>query len=67
MVNGETVLLVPAQDSPALAQAISSLLADPERRKKMGGVAQARVVAQYSRETMAAGMVALYKRLLAAA
>jgi glycosyltransferase involved in cell wall biosynthesis len=34
--HGVTGLVVPRGDSPALAEAIGSLLADPERRRRMG-------------------------------
>lgn len=64
---GETGLLVPVMDSPAIAAAIIELLADPARRRAMGVAARARVEARYSREVMVRDMVALYRRLLAEA
>lgn len=67
VVDGETGLLVPVMDSPALASAICNLLADDEKRSAMGKVAFARVQQLYSRETMARNMIALYRRLIAEA
>jgi N-acetylgalactosamine-N,N'-diacetylbacillosaminyl-diphospho-undecaprenol 4-alpha-N-acetylgalactosaminyltransferase len=49
VISGETGLLVPTGDSAALADAIAALLADPERRRRMGAAARAR-----ARETFAA-------------
>lgn len=62
--DGENGLLVPAKDSDALAAAILQLLADGDRRRAMGaaGVRLAREC--FSREVMAAGMEAVYCRLL---
>ena len=65
IADGETGLLVPLNDSGAIAAAINSLLADPGRRQVMGQAAQNRVRALYSREVMGQGMAALYERLLA--
>lgn len=64
--DGETGLLVPAKDAAALAGAIRTLLTDPARRAAMGRAAEAHVADHYSREVMAAGMEAVYARLLAA-
>ena len=66
IAEGETGLLVPVNDSPAIAAAIVALLADPSRRAAMGAAGRARVARQYSREAMAEGMVAVYRRLLRA-
>jgi glycosyltransferase involved in cell wall biosynthesis len=43
IVNGKTGLLVDQDDIPAIAQAIVSLLRDPERRRAMGETAKNRV------------------------
>lgn len=64
VLDGQTGLLVPPQDSTALARAITTLLADPDRRRAMGAAGSAYVRTTYSREVMAAGMVALYTELL---
>lgn len=42
VANGETGILVPARNSAALATALSTLLADEERRMKMGRAARQR-------------------------
>jgi glycosyltransferase involved in cell wall biosynthesis len=67
VADGETGLLVPVNDSAAIAAAIVALLGDPERRRAMGEAARRRVRASYSREAMVTGMVALYEKLLARA
>jgi len=64
LADGESGLLVPPHDSPALAAAINTLLDDPARRKAMGTAASQRIRRIYSREAMAEGMLALYARLL---
>ena len=66
IADGETGLLVPLEDSSAIAAAIIALLADPARRRAMGEAAQARVRKLYSREVMVQNMLALYQRLLGA-
>ncbi len=66
ILDGETGLLVPPRDSMALAQALLELLGDPERRMAMGRAALEHVGRRYSRDVMAAGMAALYRRLGAA-
>ena len=60
-VNG---LRVPAKDSAAVAAAINTLLADPERRQAMGAAGVELMRTHFSREAMAAGMEAVYRRLL---
>jgi glycosyltransferase involved in cell wall biosynthesis len=41
--DGQTGILVPADDAEALARALESLIADPARRRALGQAAQARV------------------------
>lgn len=64
VAEGKTGLLVPAGDSASLARAIVSLLDDPDWRRAMGIAARRWVEEQFSREAMASGMDALYRRLL---
>ncbi len=65
VADGESGLLVPPQDSAALAAAINQLLGDPARRQAMGRVGRQRVETLFSREAMARGMEAVYVRLIA--
>jgi glycosyltransferase involved in cell wall biosynthesis len=60
-VNG---LAVPPGDPAALAQAVNALLADPERRRRMGEAGQVRAYAEYNIERMAAGMLSVYRSIL---
>ena len=48
IVDGKTGLLVDQDDIPAIAQAIVSLLRDPERRRAMGAAAQNRVQEEFT-------------------
>jgi glycosyltransferase involved in cell wall biosynthesis len=65
VVHGETGLLVPPGDVPALAVAIQGLLADPPRRARMGEAGRARVVAEFGEATVAEQTLALLRRALA--
>lgn len=67
LADQETGLLVPAQDSAALAAAINRLLGDADLRARLAANARQRVVERFSRDVMAQNMVALYQHLLAAA
>lgn len=62
--GGETGLLVPAQNSEAIAAAILALLDDPAKRRAMGAAASERVRQIFSRQAMAAGMERVYRKLL---
>lgn len=66
VLDGETGLLAPTLDVPALAQAVCRLLDDPALRRQMGQRASERVRRLYSREAMAEGMVAVYRQRLEA-
>ncbi len=52
-------LLCPANDPPALADAIETLLRDPERRRELGAAGRAAVEQKFSAERMAANFLRL--------
>lgn len=62
--DGETGLLVPPGDSPALAEAITRLLRDPEWASKLGTVAQSLVKREYSGEAMVRKIERVYLGLI---
>ena len=49
VVDGETGLVVPPGDARALADALSALERDPDRRRRMGRLGRERMVAKFSR------------------
>jgi glycosyltransferase involved in cell wall biosynthesis len=49
--DGETGVVVPAGDAPALARAIERLLSDPDLRGRLGAAARA-AVSPYTYEAM---------------
>ena len=57
-------LLVPPGNSAALAEALSMLLADAQRRAAMGRAARAHIASRYTVERMCADTLALYRTLL---
>jgi glycosyltransferase involved in cell wall biosynthesis len=61
--DGENGLLVPPADATALAKAISALLEDKEKRKRMGEVGT-KICLQYSTEAMVEQIDDLYRDLL---
>lgn len=62
---GKSGLLVPKQDPDALADAINSLLADPQRALEMGRKGRELVETKYSWKTIVGQVVDLYKEALA--
>ena len=52
IVRDQTGLLVPAEDSAALAEAIASLVADPDRRRRMGEAGRQRVLDHFAIRSM---------------
>lgn len=64
VIDGQTGLLVPAQDGAALVEPICRLLGDPAGRRAMGANAREFVHRKFAREVMAEGMECLYVRLL---
>lgn len=62
--DGETGLLVPPADAPALAAAIVALLRDRERAAALARAGQALVRARYTLDAMMEGTTAVYRELL---
>jgi glycosyltransferase involved in cell wall biosynthesis len=62
--DGETGLLVPPCDVDALAAAIGGLLADPERRSRLGEAARRRVAAEFTADRMAERVLAVYDEVV---
>jgi glycosyltransferase involved in cell wall biosynthesis len=60
VVEGETGLLVPPNEAPALADALAELLADSERRTAMGEAGRRRVEAEYTAERMTQQIARFY-------
>ncbi|HMM44746.1 MAG TPA: glycosyltransferase family 4 protein [Candidatus Macondimonas sp.] len=59
-VNG---LLVPPRDADALAQALETLLANPERCQRMGQAGRTRVIEQFTEAHVVAQTLAVYEEL----
>jgi glycosyltransferase involved in cell wall biosynthesis len=64
-LRGDTGLLVEPEDPAALAAAVSELLADDERRQRMGAAAAADAGARFGLESQVDAYVALYRELAA--
>lgn len=62
VLEGETGLLVPEQDPAALAQAVTALLADPERARAMGQRGARRVQDELNWDAVAAIHDRLYRQ-----
>lgn len=63
VISGETGLLVPPADTPALAAAIESLLGDPARRTAMGQAARERAKRLYQASSVLPVLEDLYESL----
>jgi hypothetical protein len=63
--EGETGLLVPPGDAPALQAAVMRLLDDADLRERLGARARATVEAEFSAARMAERTVAFYRRIIA--
>jgi len=63
--DGVTGLVVPRGDSTALAQAIGSLLADPERRRAMGQAGRARALRLFDWDRSAEQFEQIYREVAA--
>jgi glycosyltransferase involved in cell wall biosynthesis len=64
VVEGQTGLLVAPGDSAALAEAIGSVLADPQLGQRLGAAGRLRVESTFSAEAMTRGVIAIYEELL---
>ena len=63
VIDGETGLLVPLRNPPALAQAIRTVLQDPGLARKLGDAGRARVESEFRADTMVARFAELYEGL----
>jgi len=63
VVDGETGLLVEPEDPQALAAALDSLAAEPERRRELGRRGRERVVEHFSVDAMVRRTIELYEEL----
>lgn len=63
VADGETGLLVPPRDPSALAGAIRKLLADPDRRSRMGEAGYRRAKELFSADAMTRRVLAVYDRV----
>jgi glycosyltransferase involved in cell wall biosynthesis len=61
--DGVTGRLVPARDPGALARAITDLLTDPDRARRLAGAARARYQDRFTVERMVAGVLSVYAEL----
>ncbi len=55
--------IVPVEDPRALARAVDNLLADPDRRQRLGAGARKRVVEEYSLQHSIEGIMDLWRKL----
>jgi glycosyltransferase involved in cell wall biosynthesis len=64
--GGETGLLVPPGDPPALAEAIRSVISDPRRAEQFGRAGRERALREFSAEKMVREVTRLYEQVLSA-
>jgi glycosyltransferase involved in cell wall biosynthesis len=65
VADGLTGLLVPSEDFAAFAQAIGTLLDNPDLRRNMGEAGRQRYEKQFALESMTQGTIKVYDELLA--
>jgi len=64
VADGETGLLVPPNDAPALAKAVLTLLGDPAMRVRFGQAGRGRAEVRFSQAALAAASASLYRELI---
>ena len=64
VIPGETGVLVPMGDAPAMARAFIELLTDPDRAKKMGRAGRRRVRERFTMTQTLHALEGIYSRLL---
>jgi len=64
-VVGDAGVLVAVRDAEALAEAIDSLLQDPQRRARLGAAGRQRILEAFSWEVCARDMDAYYRKVIA--
>jgi glycosyltransferase involved in cell wall biosynthesis len=64
VVDGETGLLIPRNDAPAMAEAICTLLADEQRAKQMGVLGRQRVVERFTIQQSVIELTKIYEGLV---
>jgi len=67
VVDGETGLLVPVADPPALAEAIVSLMTDPERRARFGEASRRHVARHFTVDHLVDRTFAVYQDVVSRA
>jgi glycosyltransferase involved in cell wall biosynthesis len=64
VIHNQTGLLVPADDAPALAQAMERLAGAPELRARFAAAARNLVIEEFAADSIGRQTVQLYRRLL---
>jgi glycosyltransferase involved in cell wall biosynthesis len=64
VVDGESGLVVPPGDEPALARAMEWLYDHPEQRRRMGAAARERIATQFRSEDTVRQTLAMYREML---
>jgi starch synthase len=64
VADGKTGLLVEPSEPRALGEAMTALLEDPERRRRMGAAGRARVLREFTWDHIADRLVTLYRSLV---
>jgi glycosyltransferase involved in cell wall biosynthesis len=66
ILDGQTGLLFPPSDPPALAAQLLRLLADPDLRTRLGNAAREHVIRDFSPAQMVSETMEVYRKMLRA-